>query len=70
MIDGSDGNYRITEPRLLNGAQTIGSFDQFITAHKDTPILAQAADRLNAIRVMCKVITQSDQGLCHGRDHL
>jgi AIPR protein len=61
MIDGSDGNYRITEPRLLNGAQTTGSFDQFITAHKDTPILAQAADRLNAIRVMCKVITQSDQ---------
>jgi len=22
MIEGADGNYRITEPRLLNGAQT------------------------------------------------
>jgi hypothetical protein len=61
MIEGSDGNYRITEPRLLNGAQTIGSFDAFINAHKDNVILVQAADRLDAIRVMCKIITQSDQ---------
>lgn len=61
MIDGSDGNYRITEPRLLNGAQTLGSFDAFIKSHKDGAILAQAADRLEAIRVMCKVIAQSDQ---------
>ena len=52
MIDGSDGNYRITEPRLLNGAQTLGSFDAFIKSHKDGAILAQAADRLEAIRVL------------------
>jgi hypothetical protein len=60
-IEGSDGNYRITEPRLLNGAQTIGSFDAFINSHKDHAILAQAADSLDAIKVMCKIITQSDQ---------
>lgn len=61
MMDGSDGNYKITEPRLLNGAQTIGSFNAFMAAHKDSPLLAQGADRLDAIKVMCKVITQSDQ---------
>lgn len=61
MIEGSDGNYCITEPRLLNGAQTVCSFDAFVTSHKDDAVLAQAADRLDAIRVMCKVIAQSDQ---------
>jgi hypothetical protein len=61
MIEGSDGSYRITEPRLLNGAQTVGSFDAFIASHKDDAVLNQAADRLAAIRVMCKVIAQSDQ---------
>lgn len=61
MIEGSDGKYRITEPRLLNGAQTIGSFDAFIKSHKDDGILTQGLDQLNAIRVMCKVIANSDQ---------
>lgn len=61
MIEGSEGNYRITEPRLLNGAQTLGSFDAFINSHKNAAVLAQAADRLDAIKVMCKVIAQSDQ---------
>ena len=61
MIEGADGHYRITEPRLLNGAQTLGSFDAFIGSHRDAAILAQAADRIDAIRVMCKVIAQSDQ---------
>ncbi|MGA2000193.1 MAG: AIPR family protein [Terriglobales bacterium] len=61
MIEGSEGNYRITEPRLLNGAQTLGSFDAFINSHKDAAILAQAADKLDAIKVMCKIIAQSGQ---------
>jgi uncharacterized protein YoaH (UPF0181 family) len=61
MIEGSDGQYRVTEPRLLNGAQTLGSFDAFIQSHKDDGILAQGADRLDAIRVMCRVIANSDQ---------
>jgi hypothetical protein len=61
MIEGEGGNYRITEPRLLNGAQTLGSFAAFIDSHKNNAILVQASDRLDAIRVMCKVITQSDQ---------
>jgi hypothetical protein len=60
-IEGSDGKYEITEPRLLNGAQTIGSFDSFLNSHKNGVILAQASDRLDGIRVMCKVIAQSDQ---------
>jgi hypothetical protein len=61
MIEGSDGKYRITEPRLLNGAQTLGSFDAFIDSHKNDGTLTQATERLAAIRVMCKVIANSDQ---------
>lgn len=61
QFEGTEGHYRITEPRLLNGAQTIGSFDAFIRAHKDNAILAQSTERLDAIKVMCKVITRSDQ---------
>jgi hypothetical protein len=54
MIEGADGHYRITEPRLLNGAQTVGTFDAFVAGHKDDAVLTQTADRLDAIRVMCK----------------
>jgi hypothetical protein len=61
MMEGEGGNYRITEPRLLNGAQTLGSFAAFVDSHRDNAILVQAAERLDAIRVMCKVITKSDQ---------
>ena len=61
MIEGGDGEYRITEPRLLNGAQTLGTFDAFIDSRRNDGILTQAADRLDAIRVMCKVIANSDQ---------
>src|ERR1019366_10578758 len=39
----------------------LGSYHAFIKSYKDATILAQADDRLNAIRVICKVITQSDQ---------
>jgi hypothetical protein len=52
MIEGADGHYRITEPRLLNGAQTVGTFDAFITGHKDDAVLTQTVERLDAIRVM------------------
>jgi hypothetical protein len=61
LFEGAEGDYRITEPRLLNGAQTIGSFDAFIRSHKDNAILAQSTDKIDAIKVMCKVITRSDQ---------
>ncbi len=60
MIEGEDGQYRITEPRLLNGAQTVGSFAAFVDSHNENAILAQAVDRLDAITVMCKVIANSD----------
>jgi hypothetical protein len=61
MIEGVDGDYRITEPRLLNGAQTIGSFDAFVKSHSSDSILVQAAERLAEIKVMCKVIARSNQ---------
>lgn len=53
MMEGSEGKYRITEPRLLNGAQTISSFAAFLNAHH-AAVLAQAPDRIDAIKVICK----------------
>lgn len=61
MIEGADGNYKITEPRLLNGAQTIGSFDAFVKGHSTDGLLMKESERLAGIKVMCKVIAQSDQ---------
>jgi hypothetical protein len=75
MIEGSDGKYRITEPRLLNGAQTVGSFDAFLDSHKTDAVLSQAIDRLDAMRVMCKVISQADENfvttvtICNNRQN-
>lgn len=61
LMEGGDGTYRVTEPRLLNGAQTVGSFDAFVKAQQDNPLLAQNADRLDGIRVMCKVIANASE---------
>lgn len=61
LMEGANGVYRVTEPRLLNGAQTIGSFDAFMKSHVDNPLFAQNAHRRDAIRVMCKVIAHSSE---------
>jgi hypothetical protein len=61
LMDGSEGRYRVTEPRLLNGAQTVGSFDKFLRGHGENPLLVQNAARLADIRVMCKVITNASE---------
>jgi AIPR protein len=61
LMEGENGTYRVTEPRLLNGAQTVGSFDAFVKTHKDNPLFTQNAHCLDAIRVMCKVIAKSSE---------
>jgi hypothetical protein len=59
-VEFEDGYCRITEPRVLNGAQTITSLAKFIEDNQENPGLAENRPRLEAIRVLAKVITGTD----------
>jgi hypothetical protein len=53
----TDGTHRITEPRLLNGAQTVSTFARFLDANKRNQTLVERRDDLYGLRVMCRIIT-------------
>jgi len=54
-----EGQYRITEPRLINGAQTVATFVQFLKDSGLDTLSAEARARLEQIHVMCRIITQA-----------
>lgn len=56
-----DGEYRVTEPRLLNGAQTITTFNRFLELNQGNKALQERADVLNDIWVPCRIITHATQ---------
>jgi hypothetical protein len=60
-IEHIDGCYHITAPRLLNGAQTITTFHQFIEKNKDNKQMNERQDVLDELRVLCKIITQASR---------
>ncbi len=51
-----DGRMRLHVPRVLNGAQTVSSINQFLSQHAENPLLQQNRDKLEAIHVIAKVI--------------
>lgn len=51
-----DGKAIITEPRLLNGAQTVTSLAQFLDGNKDNPAIKRNESSLEAVRVLAKII--------------
>jgi YHS domain-containing protein len=51
----------ITEPRVLNGAQTITSLAKFIESYDLEKAPAEHGHRLDAIRVLAKFVTQAPQ---------
>ena len=59
-IEEDGVGYRITEPRLLNGAQTITTLARFIEKNKERDDIETIKDRLKRIEVICKVITHAD----------
>jgi len=59
-VEKTDGEYRVTEPRLLNGAQTITTFARFMKVNADNPALKENSPLLDQLRVICKIITQAD----------
>lgn len=60
-VEQSDGHLHLTMPRLLNGAQTVTTVASFRHAHRDNPKLTEGQSLFDAIRVLCKVITEADQ---------
>jgi hypothetical protein len=54
-----DEQFRITEPRLLNGAQTLGTVDRFLKINEGNVLLSERRDILDQINVMCRIITES-----------
>src|SRR3990172_4200607 len=58
-FERQDGTYKVTEPRLLNGAQTITMFARFLEANADNPGLKENRPVLEQLRVICKIITDA-----------
>jgi hypothetical protein len=56
-----NGRCAITEPRILNGAQTITSLAKFLEDHQDHPALEANKARLNEIRVLAKIIAHASE---------
>ena len=51
----------ITEPRVLNGAQTITSLAKFIESYDLEKAPAEHGNRLDAVRVLAKIVTHAPQ---------
>ncbi len=56
-VEEKNGMLVLTEPRLLNGAQTMATFSRFLAAHPDVPM--ERLDILSEMRVLCKIITDA-----------
>jgi hypothetical protein len=60
-VERLDGLTRLTAPRVLNGAQTVTTLAGFLSKNKDNPDLVKNNDTYEAVRVLCKVITEADK---------
>jgi hypothetical protein len=60
-LQPKDGTFEITEPRILNGAQTVTTCNRFLKKFSEHPKLAQNRARLEAIEVPCRILTQASE---------
>lgn len=58
-IDQKDGICEITEPRLLNGAQTVTTFARFLKKNEDNPRIKEREGALRELSCLCKIITDA-----------
>lgn len=59
-IEETSGGWRITDPRMLNGAQTITTLDGFLAKHEGSRKLEDGRRNLRSIRVICKLMSGAD----------
>jgi hypothetical protein len=60
QLAGDGTTRQIVEPRVLNGAQTVSSFDAFCAKNKDDPRFQRNAHLLESIMVPCRIILDAD----------
>lgn len=60
-VEHRNAESKVTAPRLLNGAQTVTTVAGFLEKNKDNPKLVQGKGAFEAIRVLCKIITDAEQ---------
>jgi hypothetical protein len=65
-LEALDGTFRLTEPRLLNGAQTVTTVAGFLTKNKENPKLEGGRQVLESIKVLCRIITSASQDFVTG----
>jgi hypothetical protein len=58
-LNAVDGHFKITEPRLLNGAQTVTTFARLLRDNKDNHLLTQRRESLEQLHVLCRIITDA-----------
>lgn len=58
-LENQNGQYRITEPRVLNGAQTISTFAGFMKKNEANPRLKEQKPVIDDIWVLCRIITNA-----------
>lgn len=61
-VDDATDGFKIVEPRLLNGAQTISTFTRFLEEYEGHPQLAKAQKAIGELAVLCKVIHKASAG--------
>jgi hypothetical protein len=59
IVERENDELKLTAPRLLNGAQTVTNVVKFLEDNKSNPKLKDNQERLDRIRVLCKVITEA-----------
>lgn len=58
-VDHQEGLIQITEPRLLNGAQTVTTYSRFLKANEGNAALQERDSVTKELRLMCKIITKA-----------
>jgi hypothetical protein len=59
-LSKADGQFHLTEPRLLNGAQTVATFTRFLTDNQGNKRLEEQQGVLGSIYVPCRIITDAN----------
>jgi hypothetical protein len=57
---GKDGRYEITEPRILNGAQTLATVAQFAERFAENPKFKANVGAFRDMKVLCKIVAHAE----------
>lgn len=58
-VERHDGTLKVTEPRLLNGAQTVTTYARFLALNEGNAKLKEREAVAAEVRMLCKIITRA-----------